>query len=75
MSNDNVMPDPEFSKLDIQSLFNMRQWVQEAVEAKGAKVTGAGIGVSGSLGLADIDVEIEGFSFNLEIRPRPLRVR
>lgn len=69
MSNDNDTP---FEKLDLDSLFNVRQWFRDAVEAKGAKVTGAGIGVKGDLGMADIDVEIDGFRFNLEITPRPL---
>lgn len=69
MSNDNNA-DPDFGTLDLESLFNLRAWVQAAVEAKGAKVIGAGVGVGGPLGLADIDVEIDGFRFNLEIRPR-----
>lgn len=69
MTNDNDTP---FEKLDLDSLFNVRQWFRDAVEAKGARVTGAGIGVKGALGMADIDVEIDGFRFNLEITPRPL---
>lgn len=64
--------DAPFEKLDLESLFNVRQWFRDAVESKGAKVTGAGIGVKGDLGMADIDVEIDGYSFNLEITPRPL---
>jgi len=68
MSQDNDAP---FEKLDLDSLFNVREWFRDAVEAKGAKVTGAGIGVKGSLGMADIDVEIDGYTFNLEITPRP----
>lgn len=67
MSQDNDAP---FEKLDMDSLFNIRQWVSTAVEAKGAKVTGAGIGVKGNLGMADIDIEIDGYLFNLEITPR-----
>lgn len=67
MSQDNDAP---FERLDLDSLFNVRQWFQDAVEAKGGLVTGAGIGVKGSLGMADIDVEIDGFLFNLEITPR-----
>lgn len=69
MSNDNDAP---FEMLDLESLFNARQWFQDAVEAKGATVIGAGIGVKGDLGMADLDVEIDGFRFNLEITPRPL---
>lgn len=67
MSQDNDAP---FEKLDLESLFNARQWFMDAVEAKGAKVTGAGIGTKGTLGMADIDVEIDGYTFNLEITPR-----
>jgi hypothetical protein len=60
---------PEFAQLDINALFNMRQWVQEALVAKGAKVVGAGIGCGGSLGIADIQIELEGHQCNIEIRP------
>lgn len=48
----------------------IREWMRAAVEAKGAKVTGAGIGVKGSMGMCDIDIEVEGHRFNLEITPR-----
>lgn len=70
MINDNDAP---FEKLDLDSLFNVRQWFREAVERRGGKVTGAGIGVKGNLGMADIDVEIDGFTFNVEITPRPIQ--
>jgi len=53
MPNDNDAP---FEKLDIESLLNIRQWVQDAVEAKGAKVIGTGVGVKHDLGMADIDI-------------------
>ncbi len=49
MSQDNDAP---FDKLDLDSLFNVRQWFRDAVEAKGAKVTGAGIGIKGDRGSA-----------------------
>ena len=68
MTNDNDTP---FAKLDIEALFNMREWISDAVTAKGGKVTGAGIGVGGELGEADLDVELDGCRFNLAIRPRP----
>lgn len=67
MSQDNDAP---FESLDLDSLLNVRQWFQDAIEVKGAKITGAGIGVKGNLGMADIDVEIDGYRFNLEITPR-----
>lgn len=66
MSQDNDAP---FERLDLDSLFNVRQWFQAAVEAKGAEVVGAGIGVKGTLGMADLDVKIDGYLFNLEITP------
>ena len=45
---------------------NMRQWVQEAVEAKGAKFTGGGTCAEYS----DIDIEINGMIFNIKITSR-----
>lgn len=44
---------------------NIRKWVQVALEAKGATITGAGMG----FGQADLDVEIDGAPFNVSIRP------
>ena len=51
---------------DIEAFFNMRGWLQTAVEAAGAKMIGGGIGC----GQADIDIELEGCKFNISIRPR-----
>lgn len=78
MSNDNKtidMPSQSFADLDLDALFNIREWVSAAVKAKGAKVIGAGIGVDPSqpLGLADIQFEVDGCEFNLTIRPIPVR--
>lgn len=78
MSNDNLPPDrdqaaPEFSALDMDALFNLRAWVEQAVLAKGGKIVGAGIGCGGSMGIADLEVELEGYAFNLEIRPLPAK--
>lgn len=50
---------------DPETLFNSRDWLQKAVEAKGAKMIGGGIGC----GQADIDIELEGCRFNLSLRP------
>lgn len=63
------VPSPEFSKLDLDALFNMREWVSAALEAKGAKIVGAGIGCGGAMGVADIQIELEGHQCNIEIRP------
>lgn len=77
MSNDNEPPlfasttelpqlelHPDFG--DTESMWNMRQWLQNAIEKAGAKQTGAGMG----MGEADIDFELEGHKFNVTIRTR-----
>lgn len=51
---------------DTEILFNLRDWLQSAVEAKGAKVTGGGLGFGG----ADLDIEIDGFPYFLHIKPK-----
>jgi hypothetical protein len=63
------MPSTEFAKLDLDALFNMREWVRGALEAKGAKIVGAGIGVGGTMGIADVQIELDGCQCNIEIRP------
>ena len=50
---------------DTEAFFNMRDWLQKACEAKGARKTGGGIGC----GQADIDIELEGHHYNISIRP------
>ena len=50
---------------DVEAAFNMRDWLQAACEAKGARMIGGGFG----MGQADIDVELEGCRFNISIRP------
>jgi hypothetical protein len=37
-------PSPEFAQLDLDALFNLREWVRSALETAGAKIVGAGIG-------------------------------
>ena len=44
---------------------NLRDWLKSAVEAKGAKMTGGGVGCGG----ADIDIELEGCAYNIFIKP------
>ncbi len=68
------MPTDGFGKtldeMDVEAFFNMRKWLQDAVEAKGARFVGGSVGT----GVADIDVELEGSRFNITIRPlRALR--
>ena len=62
-------PSTEFAKLDLDSLFNVRKWVQAALEAKGAKCVGAGIGCGGTMGIADVQIELDGHQYNIEIKP------
>jgi hypothetical protein len=51
---------------EIEPAFNMRDWIRDAVQAKGAKMIGGGIG----FGQADIDIELEGHVYNISIRAR-----
>jgi len=50
---------------DPETLLNSRDWLRTAVEEKGAKFEGGGIG----FGQADIDVLIEGCRYNISIKP------
>jgi len=50
---------------DWMTNLNMRDWVQEALEAKGAEIIGAGCGASAS----DLDIEFQGMEYNIKIRP------
>ena len=68
MDNDNQEPermelDPSFG--DPIALLNSRNWLQAAIEAKGAKVHGGGCG----FGQADLDVTLDGCDFSVSIRP------
>ena len=69
MANDNELPPlpmelhPDFG--DPTQLLNMREWLQKACEAQGAKMTGGGVG----MGQADIDIQLEGHGYNLRIKP------
>lgn len=45
--------------------FNMRDWVKSALEAKGAEITGAGMGFGG----ADLWFKVEGHEFFLTVKP------
>lgn len=53
-------------EMDVEAFFNMREWLREAIEAKGAEITDQGIG----MGKADIGFELDGAPFFLTIRPR-----
>ena len=49
------------------SLLSIRNWLEAALEAKGAKVEGAGVG----FGQADLDFALEGRRYSVSIRPLP----
>ena len=53
-------------EVDVEAQFNIRQYVEDALVAKGAKITGKGVGVGG----CDLDFEVECFSFNVWIKHR-----
>jgi hypothetical protein len=54
-------------EMDTAAFFNMRDWLQKAVEAQGAKMVGGGIG----MGQADIDIDLDGCRYSISIRPLP----
>ena len=63
---------PEVDKLEgapthWRANYNIRCWVQKALEAKGARISGAGFGACQS----DLDIELEGMRYNIKIRPLP----
>lgn len=58
-------PEGGLASMDVHAFLNMRDWVQAACEAKGAKMTGGGVGC----GQADIDIELEGYHYNISIKP------
>lgn len=57
-------------KIDVpahwEANYNMRCWVQDALEASGATCTGAGCGGC----ITDLDIELEGMKYNIQIRAR-----
>ena len=54
-----------FEDMDVEAFINMRDWLEKALTAHGAKVDGSGIGA----GRADISIELDGCRFNVAIRP------
>lgn len=82
MDDDNVVdisPKPNNELPDLvlhedfggEDMFNMRDWLQKALEAQGAIKRGAGCG----MGEADIDIELEGCKYNVRIKPILNRVK
>lgn len=54
---------PEFG--DVDAMLNSRDWLQKAIEARGAKIDGGGFG----MGECDLDFTLEGCRFNVTLRP------
>ncbi len=51
--------------MDVEAFLNMRKWLEEAVTAKGARLTGGGIG----MGQADIQISLDGCDYWISIKP------
>lgn len=68
--NDNDKPPLPMLQLaddfgDPETLFNSRDWLRKALEARGAKIDGGGIGG----GQCDLDFTLDGCKFNVSLRP------
>ena len=59
-------PPGTLSEMDIEAFLNLRDWLTSAVEARGATVTGGGVGC----GQANIDIKLDGYRFDISIRPQ-----
>ena len=46
-------------------LFNLRDWLRGALEAKGAEITGGGVGC----GACDLDLTLEGMRYTVSMKP------
>jgi hypothetical protein len=55
-------------EMDVEAFLNMREWLEKALYAAGAK-PGGGSGIG--LGQADIDIELDGCRYNVSIKPLP----
>lgn len=54
-----------YAEMDIGAFMNMRDWLQSALETKGAKITGGGIGC----GQADLQITLDGMPYWVSIKP------
>jgi len=52
-------------EMDVEAFHNMRDWLEMALVAKGAKVEGSGIGC----GVAELEILLVGLRFNVSIKP------
>lgn len=51
--------------MNARDLLELRDWLQNAVEAQGARMTGGGVG----LGAADIEIKLGDRRYEITIRP------
>ena len=55
-------------EMDVEAFLNIRDWLEKALVAAGAKITDAGVG----MGQADLGFQIDGMPYGVSIKPRPL---
>lgn len=60
---DSIDDNPDAYEANI----NMREWVREALEAKGATCTGE---QGGGTEFSQIEIEVDGFDYSIRITPR-----
>lgn len=59
---------PMLEEMDHEAFFNLRDWLEDALTAQGAKVIDKAMGFNS----ADIGITIEGMPFDIQVTPRPL---
>ena len=60
-----VLIDMDKNDIDWEELYNIREWVADAIVTKGAHIHGCGFG----MGQADLDFKLDGFLFSLSVKP------
>ena len=72
MTNDNEPPKVDWTKFqadqhfDMESFFNLRDWLRAVLEGAGCRITDSGMG----MGKADLGFEISGNNYGVSIWPR-----
>ena len=62
------LPD-NLCEMDVEAFLNMREWLINALEAKGALITDTGIG----MGEADVGIKLLGMPYSISIKPRSIK--
>ena len=67
--NDNDKPEVDWSEFnvngDVNSMFNLRDWLQKILEKNGCKITDSGLG----FGKADLCFELDDNQYGVSIWP------